>query len=114
MHKNDFNLMVGPTDEKGEIIVLWAEIEKNILWLANNFPIDYTGIKDFTGKINVKIANPEDIVRALNGYAMFLGAHPYPPNYTENLEKSKLLIENLDISSISFTIAHDGIGLTIE
>src|SRR5438045_2908236 len=61
--KGDIPVWGGPTDANGIAVVTSAEIEESSSWHTNAFSMDYTGLLDFTGVIEVSPENREFVDR---------------------------------------------------
>ena len=63
--KNDFNLLIGPTDVTGRIVVRAEELVRQIEGSRDLAPMDYASLESWDGLIDVVALNREGANRAL-------------------------------------------------
>lgn len=49
--KNDFNLLFGPADRQGRLVIRWPEVEAQVQQARNMFPMDYPSLESWNGTI---------------------------------------------------------------
>ena len=98
--KNHFDLVVGPTDTRGQIICTRNNILEQAESSRNLFLMDYADpVDNFSGEIEVSPMSRYDIKRALDAYNMFADATTYPQKWKETLESADLVLGSLDSKS---------------
>ena len=113
--RNDFDLVFGPTDDEGGIIVtrenLLSEADKD----RSFFLMDYGDPEqDFTGEIIVTALNRESLERALTAYEMFSKVWKYPVGYLEDLHKAHTKLDEMHTATLSLNVQHDEESVVIE
>lgn len=66
--KNDFNLLLGPADAQGRLVVTRQEILNQIQEIRDLFIMDYGGPEAWNGRVNVAVLNRDDVSRALSAF----------------------------------------------
>jgi hypothetical protein len=84
--KNDYDIVVGPTDRAGKVVVTRPQIEKEVGASLRLFPSDYeplTGGHEtgFAHAIEVGVMGYDDLVNALDAYRDFNQVSSYPTGY---------------------------------
>jgi len=98
--KNHFDLVVGPTDIRGQITCTRNNILEQAESSRNLFLMDYADpVDNFSGEIEVSPMSRHDIKRALDAYNMFADATKYPEKWKETLESADRVLVSLDPKS---------------
>lgn len=63
--KNDFNLLFGPADKHGRLVIRWPEVESQVQQTRNMFPMDYGGLASWNGTIRVVAMNQVAVARSV-------------------------------------------------
>ena len=88
--KNDFQLIVGPSDEAGALSVSWQEIEEDCRATKSFFLIDYWDLRaGFTGEIEMWPLSLDEVNGALAAYQQFKEFTSYPPDYEAGLLRTR-------------------------
>jgi hypothetical protein len=111
-HKNDFGVIAGPTDASGAVLVTRTEIERWADLDRNAFPMDYTGLGDFTGEVLVRPLNRQAIEAALHAHELFHAGVSYPAEHELRLKRARERLEEAGSVTISAEVEHDGKGVT--
>ena len=80
--KNNFHSTWGPTDDSGRLTICRQDLIEEGEKDGELFLMDYGHPEqDFSGQIEVRVAQKEDIERALKAYAEFSPYTPFRPGY---------------------------------
>jgi hypothetical protein len=91
--KNPYDLVFGPSDEQGRIVVMRDQIIGEARKTLELFLMDYGDLEtEWTGKLRVTPMNRESIERALSALRLFGRVHEYPPGYEESLKAADALL----------------------
>jgi hypothetical protein len=66
--KNDFNLLVGPTDSEGRVIATRADLTSQMTQIRDLFLMDYAGPEAWDGSIRVAVLSRDDVETALSAF----------------------------------------------
>jgi hypothetical protein len=69
--RNDFNLLLGPADPQGRLVVKRQEILNQIQEIRDLFIMDYGGPDAWNGTMNVAVLNRDDVSRALSAFDLW-------------------------------------------
>jgi hypothetical protein len=111
--KNSFNTTSNPTDDNGETVITWSDIEADAVRDRNLFIMDYTGVGDFSGLVVVKALNREDLERTLVGYEHWRRHVPFRPNYADEIAAARRTLEGLAPVELTVEVEHDGEGIEV-
>src|SRR4051812_39928846 len=78
VRKGDIPVLGGPTDENGIAVVTQVDIDESSNWHTNAFAMDYTGLLDFTGVVEVCPENRAYLDRRKGAYEMYHRYLPFP------------------------------------
>jgi len=91
--KNDFELIAGPTDAQGEVIVDRDQIALDAALEQKLFPMDFGRLEtDFAGVLTVWALSLGDIDRALAAFRLFKEVSRYPPSHETHLNNAKRIL----------------------
>lgn len=91
--KNSYNLLFGPSDERGKIEVSRDQILYEAQKTANLFLMDYGGIEiEWTGILGVTPMNRQALAGALAAYKLFKSSYEYAPGYEEALKAAEAFL----------------------
>ena len=114
-HKNNFDLVFGPTDTNGSLLVTRGELIKQAMDEKSIAQMDYGDPEhDFAGEIIVAPMTPEDIDRALKAYKFFREFTAYPIAWEKHLKRSKeILLKLPKDATVEVHVEHDGRGIKV-
>jgi len=112
--KNHFAVPAGPSDGFGVVMVTHADIEHWVNWQRNTFIMDYTGLPDATGDIEVFVMNREALAGALKAYDLYRSISDFPPEYPDQLEEAKRILDGLAPVDLTVEVEHDGEGVVVH
>jgi hypothetical protein len=112
--KNDFTVPFGPTDDSGTALITLPEIEEWAEMERNAFPMDFTGLGDFTGELVATVKSRESLMGALGAYDMFHGSLRYPRGYADKLREAKRVLDQIAPATLTVDVQHDGEGITVR
>jgi hypothetical protein len=93
--KNRFNIVFGPSNEKGMIEISKLEIENEVVKTREMFPMDYEDLSSFKGTITVSVMGSGQVESALNAYDQYHRSASYPSSYREKLETARMTLNGL-------------------
>jgi len=106
--KNPFSSLFGPADRGGRLSVTRGQLLDESLKTLALFPMDYTHPEvDWTGRIAIRVANRNDIDRALNAFRLYRGGYGYPAGYDEDLRRFRSLLESRAPGDLSAEVTID-------
>jgi hypothetical protein len=73
--KNDFNLLVGPTNDEGMASIGGVDVARQIEQIRSLFLMDYAGSESWTGLIRLAALNSSDVESAISAIEIW-GASP--------------------------------------
>ncbi len=113
--KNNFDLVFGPTDTNGSLLVTREELIKQAMDEKSIAQMDYGDPEyDFAGEIVVAPMTLEDIDRALKAYKFFREFMAYPIAWEKHLKRSKeILLKLPKDATVEVNVEHDGRGIKL-
>ena len=103
--KNDFDLLFGPANASGRILVTQEDLVREGRKDTNFFIMDYADPTQATGEYTAAVATPEDLDRALQGFEKFAPAFPYPAGWQATLREARAATAKLsfpvEVQSVS-------------
>jgi hypothetical protein len=103
--KNPYNLVFGPSDEQGRIVVTRDQIIGEAKKSLDLFLMDYGDLEtEWTGKLRVTPMNRESIERALSAVRLFRRVHKYPPGFEEALRAAAAVLAQMSEAGVSATV----------
>jgi hypothetical protein len=105
VRKNPYNLVFGPSDEKGRVVVTREQVIAEARKSMELFLMDYGEIEaEWTGKLQVTPMNRESIGRALSALRLFRRVHEYLPAYEESLGAADALLAQKGEADLTATV----------
>lgn len=104
--KNDYDLVFGPTNPHGQILVTEQEIVDAAEAELNFALMDYGHLRAcFSGVIEVSLMDSKDLDQALNAYdTFFQGTTNNATGYEEKLKRSISVIEKLEVDKLRLQV----------
>ncbi|HUW20061.1 MAG TPA: hypothetical protein VMW16_12235 [Sedimentisphaerales bacterium] len=116
--KNPHQVLFGPTDALGRVVLLRSEIEE---WAASEL---YMAIMDFdplehafSGIIELRVINKKELADAVEAYEAYKEETSYPQGYLSNLHKAREILEGMADGAcfhISASVKPDSIKMIIR
>ena len=105
--KNPFNLLFGPSDERGRIEVSRGDMLSEAGKTIDLFPMDHWNIEvDWTGALHVTPMNRESLARALSATRVFR-SYDYGPGYEESLRAADAILARRGKVEMTATVQCD-------
>jgi hypothetical protein len=102
--KNRFNIVFGPSNEKGTIEISKLQIENEVAKTRKMFPVDYEDLSSFKGTITVGVMSSGQVNSALNAYDQYRCSASYPPSYREKLETARRTLNGLGSKKLNVKV----------
>ena len=104
--KNNFNLLFGPTDDQGRVVITRAEMIKEARRDQELFITDYGDPEThFAGELVISIFGREKLKSAIDVYPGFKDTVEFPADYLNQLKRAQAILEQLAGKEILLNIA---------
>jgi hypothetical protein len=85
--RNDYHVILGPTDDHGQLTVSGSDLENDAKSTYENFPADYVPLADgFSGFVEIHPLSAEQIRSAQDAYNLWRSAISFPQGYRDQLD----------------------------
>ena len=87
-HKNDFNLLFGPADEHGRLVLNPSKIEAAARLIGDLFPMDYVGLAaGWSGELMLSAVDRASISRLRRASELWTGQGLYPDDFSDQMDQ---------------------------
>lgn len=109
--KNDFHLLFGPTNDRGEFLITRADMIKEALRQQEMSIMDYGDPEiHFAGELVVSTFGRKKLKGAIEAYPIFKDTMEFPPEYLNQLQRALGILETLAGKEISLNVALENGG----
>jgi hypothetical protein len=102
--KNAFNMVFGPSNEKGKVEVSKKDIEREVARTQKMFPMDYDDLSSFKEEVHISAMSLDQVESSLAAYDLYRDCGEYPTGYREKLVAARATLDGLGAKRLDVKI----------